>query len=81
MKLLTGSSRAQGSGPGTRSDDPRGDGGWFFDVNQVGIGTNQKDVKMKSAPNNILKTKGRISDIMDYPNKVLKEIDLTEIRY
>jgi hypothetical protein len=36
---------------------------------------------MKVAPNKLLKTKGQISDIMDYPNKVLKEIDLTEIRY
>ncbi len=28
-----------------------------------------------------MKTKVKISDIMDYPNKVLKEGDLKEIRY
>jgi hypothetical protein len=33
---------------------------------------------MKSAPNKLLKTNGRISDIMDYPNKVLEEGELTE---
>jgi hypothetical protein len=38
-----------------------------------------KDVKMKSAPNKLLKTKGQISDIMDYPNKLLKKDDLKEI--
>jgi hypothetical protein len=36
---------------------------------------------MKGAPNKVLKTTGKISDIMDYPNKVLKESDLNEISY
>ncbi len=38
-------------------------------------------LKMKVAPNELLKTKGQISDNMDYPNKVLKKGDLIEIRY
>jgi hypothetical protein len=34
---------------------------------------------MKGAPNKVLKTKRKINDIMDHPNKVLKGSDLTEI--
>jgi len=34
---------------------------------------------MKGAPNKVLKTKRKISDIMDYPNKVLKESNLNEL--
>jgi hypothetical protein len=33
---------------------------------------------MKVAPNKLLKTNGQISDIMAYPNKMLKEGELTE---
>jgi hypothetical protein len=36
---------------------------------------------MKGAPNKVLKINGKISDIMDYPNKVLKAHDLNEISY
>ena len=36
---------------------------------------------MKGAPNKALKTKVKISDIMDDPNKVLKESYLEEISY
>ncbi len=34
-------------------------------------------LKMKSAPNNLLKTKPQKSYIFDYPNNVLKKEDLT----
>jgi hypothetical protein len=36
---------------------------------------------MKVAPNKVLKINGKISDIMDYPNKVLKGSYLNEISY
>jgi hypothetical protein len=51
--------------------------GGFFDVNQVDIKKTKKMLKMKVAPNKISKTKLEKSDIIDYPNNVLKGSSLS----
>ena len=59
----------------------RGCKGWFFGWKSSPDRKKKKTSKMKGVPNKALKTKVKISDIMDYPNKVLKESDLNEISY
>jgi hypothetical protein len=82
VKLHSGSVRAQSSGPGKRvGRSPGWAKGGFFDANQVRIERKQKILKMKVAPNKLMKTKGQKRDIMDYPNKCMKKGELTEFRY
>ncbi len=56
----------------TRRTDRR-----FLDVDQMRNAKSKKMLKMKSAPNNLLKTKPKKSDENAYPNECIKTNDLT----
>jgi hypothetical protein len=80
-ELPTPKSRRKCLGPRQRGDRFRKANRRFFDVNPVRNEENKKSSNIKVAPNKVLKTNLEKSDIFDYPNKVLKQDDLTEISY
>ncbi len=57
VKSGTLKSRAKCSALELQGSRSRGRNQWFFDVDQVGNEKTQKMLKMKSAPNKVLKTK------------------------
>jgi hypothetical protein len=72
VKLTTPKSRSKCSEIRERGDRFRADNQRFFDVNQDRNEENKKTPKMKVAPNKLLKTKRKLSEIITYPNKYLK---------
>ena len=61
-----------------RGGRSRGGNQRFFDVDQVGNEKTQKMLKMKSAPNELLKTKAKKCCKMQHPNEYLKTNDLSK---